>query len=335
MKKSIVYEKGEFLVLLLLAFAFVLCFSKITFAEDYDETPAKVIDILTINDFHGNIMEDEKNPGAAKLIGYVKEKKANNPNTIIVSAGDNYKGSKISNSTYGKPVSEMFRSMGLVASAVGNHEFDWGVDKIPIWAEDGAFDFLAANIFNVETGELVKWVKPYKMVEVDGVKIAFVGLSHPDTPMFTKAKYTKGLVFIDPVAIAKEWVNLLKEGKTKEGVPDVIIALTHLDSEVNPITREIKGKAVELAKIEGIDGIISGHSHKVVVGKVNDVPIVQAYYNGLAIGVLSIKLDKNNRIIDIEPSVELIYKRIEELPIDSNLEAHFSFINYRGNFGNV
>jgi 2',3'-cyclic-nucleotide 2'-phosphodiesterase (5'-nucleotidase family) len=323
MKKTITFKIKNLFYMLLVCLVFIFGLHQKIYAVYTDEAPAKVIDILAINDFHGNVLGDSKNPGASKIIGYIKDRKANNPNTIVVSAGDNYKGTKISNSTFGKPVSEMFKAINLLASVVGNHEFDWGVDKIPTWAEEGGFDFLAANILDIKTGSLVEWAKPYKIVEIDGIKIAFIGLAHPDTPSFTKEKNTKGLVFIHPTPIAKEWVNFLKEGKAKEGVPDVIIALTHLDSELNFITNEIKGKAVELANIEGIDGIITGHSHKVVVGKVNDVPIVQAYYNGLAIGILSIKLDENNNVIDIEPSVDLIYKRIDELPSASALEALF------------
>jgi len=87
----------------------------------------KEITILSINDFHGALAPAGKNVGAVKLVDAIKTEKAKNPEgTIIVSAGDNYQGSAMSNLLYGEPVSAMFKEMGLELSAVGNHEFDWG-----------------------------------------------------------------------------------------------------------------------------------------------------------------------------------------------------------------
>lgn len=327
MKKFLRFRNAKFLLSLFLSLVLVFGISSQALLAESEQVPAKTIDILTFNDFHGNVAESGKNPGMAKLVGYVNERKAANPNTIVVSAGDNYQGTAISNLTYGEPVSEMMKTLGVVASAVGNHEFDWGIDKATKWTEDGGFDFLAANIYDTETKEPVDWAKPYKIVEVDGVKIAFIGLAHPDTPTLAKAEYTGRFEFRDPVTTAKEWVNYLKEGKAEEGVPDVIIALTHIDSEQDSETKEITGKAVELTKVEGIDAIISGHSHLPVSGEVNNVPIVQAYYNGRTIGILSIKLDENNKVIDIEPSLDPIYERVSELPVDEEVLAIYEKYN--------
>src|SRR3712207_4843728 len=111
----------------------------------------KVVDVLMFNDFHGNLAEDVrekgKNIGMAKMVGYVKEAIRKNPNTIVVSGGDNYQGTAMSNLTYGAPVSAMMKAMNVVASSVGNHEFDWGVSHMEKWQKDGGFDFLAANIY--------------------------------------------------------------------------------------------------------------------------------------------------------------------------------------------
>ena len=148
------------------------------------------VDIVMFNDFHGNLAEDVRekgqNIGMAKMVGYVNEAKAKNPNTIIVAAGDNYQGTAMSNLTYGEPVSAMMKGMDVVASAVGNHEFDWGVDHMEKWAKDGGFDFLAANITDSKTGKPVAWAKPYIIVEKGGIKVAFIGLAHPDTVTLTK-----------------------------------------------------------------------------------------------------------------------------------------------------
>ena len=281
---------------------------------------AKTVDILTFNDFHGNVEEGGKNPGMAKVVGYIKEWEEKNPNTVVVSGGDNYQGTAISNLTHGAPVTDMIKAMNVVASAVGNHEFDWGANKIEKWATDGEFDFLASNIYDKKTNEPVAWAKPYKIVEKGGIKIGFIGLAHPETSTLTKEENIKDIEFKDPIEYAKIWVKYLKDGKAEEGVPDVIIALTHIDSNQYGETGEITGNAVDLTKVEGLDAIISAHCHKLVSGKWNNIPIVQAEKNGRSIGRLSIELDENNKVKGIEPSVDKISTRVAELPVDEETE---------------
>lgn len=282
------------------------------FAEEAKVT----VDIVSFNDFHGNVKDLGKDIGMAKMIGYSKKLLEENPNTLFVSAGDLYQGTAISNLTYGAPVSAMMKAMGVVASAVGNHEFDWGVEHIKGWAEDGGFDFLATNIVDESTGKPVDWAKPYKIVEKGNIKIAFLGLAHPDTSTLTKEQFVKGLKFTDPVEAAKTWVKYLKEGKAEEGTPDVIIALTHLDSKQDKETKEITGTATNLASIEGIDGIITGHSHQTVAGKVNDIPIVQGYKNGRGLAILSIELDKDNKVVGIEPRYDDLASKTADIVPD-------------------
>ncbi len=276
------------------------------------EGKLKLVDIVSFNDFHGNVAEDVsetgKNVGMAKLVAAAKSAVAANPDTIIVSGGDNYQGTAISNLTYGTPVSDMMKSMGVLASAVGNHEFDWGADRIAKWAKDGNFSFLASNIYDAKTGKPVEWAKPYLITEKGGLKIAFIGLAHPDTPTLTKAEYVTGLEFKDVTAAAQEWIDYLKAGKAPEGTPDIIIALTHLDSSQDSKTNEVTGTAAELCKkVKGLDGVISAHSHLAVSGKVNNVPVVQASYNGRALSKLSVVLDANGKFLTVAPSVNQIY----------------------------
>ncbi|SKC81093.1 5'-nucleotidase C-terminal domain-containing protein [Maledivibacter halophilus] len=317
MRKFMQVRKGKSLLsLLVVAMMLFTMSTSFVFAEEVN-----TVDIITFNDFHGSLAEDVseggKNIGMAKLVGYVKEIAEKNPNTIIVSGGDNYQGSAPSNLTYGAPVSEMMKAMGVVASAVGNHEFDWGVEYIEKWAKDGEFDFLAANIYDTETDEPVDWAKPYLIVEKGEIKVAFVGLAHPDTVTLTKAENVDGLEFRDPVTAAQTWVDYLEEGKAEEGTPDVIVALTHIDSSQDRETKEITGNAVDLANnVEGLDAIISAHSHETVVGNVNEVPIVQAYKNGRSLGKISIELNEDKTVKDITAAIDDVYKIKNDIAAD-------------------
>lgn len=271
-----------------------------------DKKDDEDIHILYFNDFHGNISEEvtgkKRNMGMAKMVGYVNEFTKNHTNTIVLSGGDNYQGTADSNLTFGKPVSSMMKGMKITASAVGNHEFDWGYEKISSWSKDGNFSYLASNIYDKKTNTPVKWAKPYMIVKKGGLNIGIIGLAHPDTPSLAKEEYTQGFEFKDPIESAKYWTAYLKDGKAQEGKVDLVVALTHLDSDQDSKTNEITGIATKLAQVKGIDLILSAHSHRAVSGKVNEVPILQAYCYGRAIGQVTIDVE-NNKVKSIDTSI--------------------------------
>jgi 2',3'-cyclic-nucleotide 2'-phosphodiesterase/3'-nucleotidase len=151
--------------LLIFLLAFLLILGSISFVLAAE----KEITILSINDYHGALAPAGKNVGAVKLVDAIKTEKAKNPEgTIIVSGGDNYQGSAMSNLMYGEPVSAVFKEMGVELSAVGNHEFDWGVDRISKWAEDAGFTFVCTNIYDKRTGQPVDWAEPLPLSKEKG-----------------------------------------------------------------------------------------------------------------------------------------------------------------------
>ncbi len=288
------------------------------------KAPSNQVDILLFNDFHGNVAEDTrpgkgKNAGMAKMIGYVKTAGRENPNTIVVAGGDNYQGTAISNLTYGAPVSAMMRAMNVTVSAVGNHEFDWGVKHMTKWQKDGNFTFLAANIVDKTTKKPVTWAKPYMIIAKGGYKIAFIGLAHPDTVTLTSAEHVSGLEFTDPVMAGQEWVDYLLAGKAREGKPDAIIALTHIDSDQKDDA--ISGNAVKLAEIKGLHAVLSAHSHRTVSGTVNGMPVLQAYCYGRAVGKLSLTFGENKELVKCEPVVDEIWKTKSDIIEDEKGKA--------------
>lgn len=292
--------------------------------DDVQKASVKSIDILSFNDFHGQLKEDGKNIGVSKLAAEINRLKGLNPNTVVVSAGDIYQGSAMSNLTYGEPVSKFLSSIGIVASAIGNHEFDWGSDKIAKWAKDGNFDFLASNIYDKTTGKPVAWAKPYKVVEVGGKKIGFIGIATPETAFKTKPDLVKNFDFKDPVEAGSYWTNYLKN---QEKV-DFVIALTHLGTFQDTKTKEITGEGADFAKaVKGIDAVITAHTHQLVSGTVNGIPVVQGMYNGRALAKLSINFNLEGKLLGITPSVDELYKRVDKLSQDPAVKAIFDEYN--------
>lgn len=289
-------------------------------------TEDKVIEVLSFNDFHGALKEGSKDLGYGKMVGYINSFKAENPNTLVVSAGDNYNGSALSNLTLGEPVNEMFKAVGMIASAVGNHEFDWGKDLFATWSEQGGFPFVASNIYDEATDMPVDFAKPYLITEVDGVKVAFIGIATPETEFKSLKASVEGLVFKDPIEASQEWIDFLLAGKAEEGTPDVILALTHLGaSQANygsDITAEVTGEAAELAAgVTGLDGILTGHTHASVQGYVNGVAIVQGYKQGRSLSRLTIT--KNAEGVTVVPELLSLYKDIDTIVADEAAAAAY------------
>lgn len=304
--------------LIIFSLAFLLILGSISFVLAAE----KEIVILSINDYHGSLAPAGSNVGAAKLVDAIKTEKAKNPEgTIIVAAGDSYQGSALSNLLYGEPVSAMFKEMGLELSAVGNHEFDWGIDRIVKWAEDGELTFVCTNIYDKRTNQPVDWAEPFVIIEKEGVKIGFVGLATPETAYKTLKANVVNYEFRDPVEVITEWVP-----KVKDAGADIIIALTHLgsfqDKEGN-----IRGEAADLCEVDGIDGVISAHTHQRVSGNVNGKPIVQAYKNGRTVGKIVYTFDENNNLISAVPSLDHLYKRPDTLKDDANMLAIYEKYN--------
>jgi len=278
---------------LALLLALVMCLSFITFGSFAAGDDIIVIDLYSFNDFHGTVDKTASgsNPGADRFVAIAQKLMEANPNSAILSAGDSYQGSPLSNLFLGEPVSEMFKYLGVEYSAIGNHEYDWGADKLDKFMEDGDITFLAANIFYEDTGEFPDYCQPYGILEFDDVKVGIIGLTTTEVPSLVKAENVAGLVFADPEDVVAEWEPYLRD---EEGC-GIVIALTHMGAEE---------EATDLANTDAgakLDGIFSGHVHKWQDIVVNDVHIVSAGYNGRGIGLLSFEYDKaEEKIVSVE-----------------------------------
>ncbi|HEY3426774.1 MAG TPA: 5'-nucleotidase C-terminal domain-containing protein, partial [Negativicutes bacterium] len=137
------------------------------------------------------------------------------------------------------------------------------------------------------------------LVERYGVKIGVIGIATPETAYKTNPKVVSGYIFEDPVKVVKALVPKIK----RQGAA-VIVVLTHLPSWMDG-NGNISGDAAALAlQAGGIDAVVSGHSHQTVYGKVNGIPVVQAYYNGRAAGNIELLFNKNShRVVDCSVGV--------------------------------
>jgi 2',3'-cyclic-nucleotide 2'-phosphodiesterase (5'-nucleotidase family) len=262
-------------------------------SQIFSPAAAETVDltILHINDFHGNLLPKpgkEGKPatgGMAYIAKMVREEREKNPEgTLLLSAGDMFQGTPISNLFRGKPVIETMNLMGFDAMTLGNHEFDWGMEALSDLRSAAAFPFLSANIVD-EKGALLPGVKPYVVLQRKGLKLAVIGITTPETHYASKPGNLKGYRVI---AVEKVLPALIEKVK-KEGAGPVIV-LSHLGLD------EDKEMA---SRVGGIDLIVGGHSHTevktpVVVGS---TIIVQAGYYGQKLGVMKLSVDTETKKI--------------------------------------
>ena len=252
------------------------------------------LQIITVNDFHGALMESGKNPGAAKLATFLASARQQNPEgTLLLAAGDMMQGSIDSNLLYGKPVIDIMNVIGVDAMTLGNHEFDWNVNLLEERINHSRFPYVCANLIDQRTGKSPGFVKPYIVVEREGIKIGIIGIATPETAIKTNPKMIVNYIFADPVSTVSALIPEIKEHGA-----DLIIVLTHLDSFINK-SGQVSGDAAKLAQhFPNIQAVISGHSHQVVAGMVNEVPVVQAGQYGRFIGKLEITVNAANRNVE-------------------------------------
>ncbi|QSZ27103.1 5'-nucleotidase C-terminal domain-containing protein [Aceticella autotrophica] len=291
-------NKGKILSLFL-AFIVVVSMLVSSIPQTSFAAASKTFDFIEVTDFHGHLIDDGKlNDGTpikqqrgAVLAKQIKDIKASNPNTIILSGGDMFQGTPISNVLYGKPVIQMMNSIGFDAMALGNHEYDWGLDKIiniqNATLKDSQIPVLAANVYDKTTHKPVTYAKPYVILQKDGVKIGIIGIvDNKEFPNIILPAYIKDIDFKDPAPI----VNNLAQKLRNEGV-NIIIVLAHMGAYTDK-SGVTNGNLIDFAnQVKGVDAIFGGHTHTIVTTKVNGIPIGVA--NNAGYGYIDLKIILN------------------------------------------
>jgi len=235
------------------------------------------ITIFHTNDMHGRF-EPSSNVIGIDTIAAILE---NTENAFLVDAGDTFHGMPFVNLNQGQNGLELMNLAGYGLFTPGNHDFNYGVGRLAELSAQAEFGFISANIYR--NGQLM--FDPVYITNIDGVRVGFFGLSHPDTAILTHPNNVAGVTFGAPIASARSAVDYLLNADV-----DVIIALTHLGSDTHA-ERRGDDLAVQLANaIPEIDVIIDGHSHTLHQNglEVNGVVIVQAGQHGQNVGRVDI-----------------------------------------------
>ena len=211
------------------------------------------------NDVHSHIdpfpATDSRNPnmgGASRRATLIENIRKENPNVLLLDAGDVFQGTPYFNYYGGELEFKLMSMMRYDLATMGNHDFDNGIDGFYAQLPHADFDFVTAN-YDFKNTVLEGVVKPYKIFNKSGIKIGVFGLGIELAGLVDKKHY-KETVYLDPVEIAQD---ITKKLKTEEKC-DLIICLSHLGYKYN----EDKISDLKLAEqTKDIDLIIGGHTH--------------------------------------------------------------------------
>lgn len=284
------------------------------------------LNILFTNDIHGGIdavpatfMNPEYPPplgggaSAAAYIKYVRQKaKENNESVLLLDAGDFFQGHPIGTMSHGEAVIKYMNMVDYDAMAIGNHEFDAGYDQLKKTLSLAEFPIVCANIVTEKTGEIIPECIPYIIKDIQGIKIAIIGLCTKETVMMSFPAHIEGLKFLPVAETAEKYIK-----EVKEKGADIVAILAHLgipydvksayqrdivDGHINDPERYWPDNAMHLAyKVEGIDMLFCGHIHKGYQKPWeepnNHTLLFQNYAYGSNMGHAIIKIDKETKTI--------------------------------------
>ncbi len=259
--------------------------------------PSKdTLNFLAFNDFHGSFQASGTVPGAARLTSSLLDLRASLPNVMVLAGGDNYSGGYFPRMTGGLPQNSVFNRCGVEYSAIGNHEFDWGIEAMRERLYWGNTRYLSANIFTDSlSGARPDWAVPYviehrALKNGTPVRIALIGLTTCETKTAALPSIVADLDFACPVETTKKIMQALKDSA------DLYILLTHIGTKMQDGMVIFTDADVDgLSRIEGVDGILSGHSHQSVYGLKDGIPVIQAQNYGRKIARLQYEVSRDRK----------------------------------------
>ena len=258
----------------------------------------KELVILHTNDTHScidplsvNIKEKDiaGKGGFIRRLELLRQERMAHPDLLYFDSGDFSQGSPFYPIYHGDVEIGLMNRMGIDASTIGNHEFDFGMENMARLFRMAQFPIVCSN-YDFSGTELEGLVKPYIIIKRNGLKIGVFALV-PMIEGLVDLSKCRGVAYLDPIAKANEMTTLLRKKKC-----DVVICISHLgwDKHNGPNDQQV------IAGSRGIDLVLGGHSHtyfedlryvKDLDGRM--VPVDQNGKHGAYIGKMTLSLDRN------------------------------------------
>ena len=252
----------------------------------------KKLTILHSNDLHGDFLAEEVDAkligGVSMLSGYVGKVRREEKNAIYCIAGDMFRGSVIDSEFRGISTIEIMNMLAPDVVTIGNHEIDYGIAHLLFLEKCAKFPIINANMY-IKTNH-ARLFKSHHVIEVDGMKILFIGILTESVLSMAKKEALVG-GFVDVADAATEVERICNAYNAMD--IDCTVLLTHIGFE------EDKQLAAQLDPALGVDIIIGGHSHTFLEKPevVNGILITQAGTGTDQIGRFDLEIDTNSNSV--------------------------------------
>ncbi|MBL8148703.1 MAG: metallophosphatase [Blastocatellia bacterium] len=220
----------------------------------------QTITILHTNDTHSQIepfAAGTRNAGlggVARRATYVKAVRAENPNTLMVDAGDFFQGTPYFNFYRGEVEVKAMSAVGYDVITLGNHDFDIGVNSLVKALRFAKFDVVSAN-YDVSRSPLKRYVKSYTIKNLSGIRVGLFGLGINFDGLVVPQNHV-GVKYLDPIESAKKMAAYLR----KQRKVDLVVCLSHLGLKYEK-EPSLPSDVNLAAAVPGIDLIVGGHTH--------------------------------------------------------------------------
>ena len=272
------------------------------------------LNIISMNDTHGALIETHASAGLIKGATYIESvRKSNKKGTIVLSAGDMYQGTAVSNLEYGNTMIEVMNALEFEGMTVGNHEFDWGEEIIENHHDgnlnngEANYPYLSCNIYYsnntdiLEDDTKVDWCKDYVVIERKDVKIGVVGWISESCKDDIAEPIMKDFSFHNPLPLLKETIKKVRQDEKC----DIVIAMGHEGADLNL-------SLMQFDEISRPNLIINGHSHTFYTNT-NGIPSIQSGSSLAYIANTTIRYNKETKeILEITPYQEKITSELKE-----------------------
>ncbi len=256
--------------------------------------------ILHTNDMHSHIdpfADDDKNyagmGGMAKRAALIKSIRQENPNVLLLDAGDVFQGTPYFNFYGGELEFKLMSEMKYDAATMGNHDFDNGLEGFTKMLPHADFPFICSN-YDFSNTLLADKTIPHKIIKKEGIRIGIFGLGVELEGLVSKINYG-ATIYKDPVQVANEKALFLREEKNC----DLVICLSHLGYSYSS---DKISDTVLAASTNNIDIIIGGHTHTFLDSPVllsnkenKEVIVNQVGWAGLRLGRIDLKFHRENK----------------------------------------